>query len=117
MGTGYTNQLWQFESNGNGNYHVANQQQLQRGVGRDRRYFRHRERHAHPDLELDRRHQPAVAAPQQLSNGDLKFIAHNSGNECLDVTNVSTSAGAQMQQWTCSTNNDPAQSFQLVPVS
>jgi len=55
--------------------------------------------------------------PALESNGDYQFSAENSGTECLDVTGVSTSAGTGMQQWTCSTNNDPAQSFQLTQAS
>jgi len=55
--------------------------------------------------------------PTLQSDGDYQFSAENSGTECLDVTGVSTSAGTGMQQWTCSTNNDPAQSFQLLPAS
>jgi hypothetical protein len=48
---------------------------------------------------------------------DYEFAAENSGTECLDVTNLfSTAAGGGLQQWTCS-SPDPAQSFRLLPTS
>jgi glucosylceramidase len=54
--------------------------------------------------------------PTLQSKGTYTFTARNSGNECLDVTNRSTSNGTQLQQWAC-TAGDAAQTFQLVPVS
>jgi glucosylceramidase len=54
--------------------------------------------------------------PTLQSDGSYTFTARNSGNECLDVTNRSTSNGTQLQQWAC-TAGDTAQTFQLVPVS
>jgi glucosylceramidase len=52
-------------------------------------------------------------AAKAVSGGNYEFAAQNSGSECLDVTNTSTSAGAQMQQWACS-STDAAQTFALV---
>jgi len=39
--------------------------------------------------------------PVALGGGYYKFVARNSGTECLDVTNLSTANGVQLQQWTC----------------
>ena len=114
--TGSANQLWQFQANGNGTYHVANQAassevwDVTGGTGATA--------NGTPiQIWSSTGGSNQQWAAQQLSNGDLEFIAQNSGTECLDVTNVSKSAGATLQQWTCSTNNDPAQSFQLLPAS
>jgi Ricin-type beta-trefoil lectin domain-like len=54
--------------------------------------------------------------PVKKSSGSYTFTVRNSGNECLDVTNRSTSNGTQLQQWAC-TAGDTAQTFQLVQVS
>jgi glucosylceramidase len=45
-----------------------------------------------------------------LGNGTYRFVARNSG-KCLDVRDVSTADGAQLQQWTCT--GGPAQIFRL----
>jgi glucosylceramidase len=50
--------------------------------------------------------------PVQHADGTYSFTPRNNGNECLDVTNVSSADGALLQQWTCSSGN-PAQSFTL----
>ena len=110
--TGAAAQLWQFQSNGSGDYHVANDAassevwdvtggtsatsngtaiQIWSSGGATNQTW----------------------AANQLSDGDYEFAAQNSGSECLDVTNTSTTAGAQLQQWACS-STDPAQSFALV---
>ena len=114
--TGSANQLWQFQSSGNSTYHVANQAassevwDVTGGTGATS--------NGTPiQIWSSTGGSNQQWAAQQLSNGDLEFVAQNSGTECLDVTNVSTSAGAQLQQWACSTDNDPAQSFQLLPAS
>ena len=112
--TGVANQLWQFQSDGNGTYHVANQaaptevwdvtggtsatangtaiQTWAYGGGTNQQW-----------------------APISVGSGDYEFAAQNSGTECLDVTNVSTVPGAQLQQWACSAS-DPAQSFSLTQI-
>ncbi|MFD4318305.1 serine/threonine protein kinase [Streptomyces sp. NPDC058548] len=48
--------------------------------------------------------------PVPLGDGKYSFIAQHSGM-CLDVTNHSTSAGTQVQQWACVGNH--AQTFTL----
>ena len=114
--TGAADQLWQFQTGSNGYYQVVNQNapsevwdvtggtsatangtaiQIWSATGGTNQQWK----------------------PALQSNGDYQFSAENSGTECLDVTGVSTSAGTGMQQWTCSTNSDPAQSFQLTPAS
>jgi glucosylceramidase len=110
--TGSAAQLWQFQSNGNGAYHVANQASsgevwdVTGGTG------------ATANGTVIQIWSSTGASNQtwaasQVASGVYEFAAQNSGSECLDVTNVSTSAGAQMQQWACSTP-DPAQRFSLV---
>jgi glucosylceramidase len=114
--TGSASQLWQFQANSNGTYHVANQAassevwDVTGGTGAT-------SNGTAIQIWSSTGGSNQQWAAQQLSNGDLEFIAQNSGTECLDVTGDSTSAGAQMQQWACSTNNDPAQSFKLLPAS
>jgi glucosylceramidase len=114
--TGSASQLWQFQSNGNGTYHVANQAassevwDVTGGTGAT-------SNGTGIQIWSSTGGSNQQWAAQQLSNGDLAFTAQNSGTECLDVTGESTSAGALMQQWACSTNNDPAQSFTLLPAS
>ena len=110
--TGAADQLWQFQSNGNGAYHVANQASSSEvwdvtgGTG------------ATANGTGIQIWSSTGASNQQwaataVSGGAYEFTAQNTGSECLDVTNVSTSAGALMQQWACS-STDPAQSFDLV---
>ncbi|MFC5032886.1 glucan endo-1,6-beta-glucosidase [Streptomyces sp. So13.3] len=45
------------------------------------------------------------------SNGTYTFTPRSNNSECLDVTDVSTSDGARLQQWTCT--GGPAQNFTL----
>jgi len=47
------------------------------------------------------------------ADGSYSFTPRNNTNECLDVTNVSTSDGARLQQWAC--NGATAQSFTVNP--
>jgi glucosylceramidase len=114
--TGSAGQLWQFQSNGSGSYHVANQAATSEvwdvtgGAGATANGTA-------IQIWSSTGGSNQQWAAQQLSNGDLSFVAQNSGNECLDVTGESTSAGATLQQWACSTNNDPAQSFQVIQAS
>ena len=49
--------------------------------------------------------------PVTNADGSLRFTPRNNTGECLDVTNVSTSDGARMQQWACTGGG--AQSFTL----
>ncbi|MER5548893.1 RICIN domain-containing protein [Streptomyces sp. NPDC002589] len=49
--------------------------------------------------------------PVPLAAGKYAFVVKHSGL-CLDVTNLSTSNGTQLQQWPC-TSNDAAQTFTL----
>ena len=53
--------------------------------------------------------------PVAHADGSYSFTPRNNTNECLDVTNVSTSDGARIQQWTCT--GGPAQAFTLNPAS
>lgn len=111
-GNGQQNQEWQFQPTGNGYAQVVN-------------------RNA-PALVWDVTGGPGATSngvPIQLwtagggtnqqwtaaslGNGAYSFTARNSGTECLDVTNRSTSNGTQLQQWAC-TGGDTAQSFRLV---
>ncbi|WP_433040671.1 RICIN domain-containing protein [Dactylosporangium sp. CS-033363] len=39
--------------------------------------------------------------PVQNADGSYHFTPRNNPNNCLDVTNVSTSDGARLQQWSC----------------
>jgi hypothetical protein len=48
--------------------------------------------------------------PESLGNGYYRFRARHS-NKCLDVPNLSTADGIQLQQWTC--NGNAAQAFRL----
>jgi glucosylceramidase len=110
--TGSAAQLWQFQSNGNGSYHVADQAassevwdvtggtsaaangtviQIWSSTGATNQTW----------------------AAKAVAGGNYEFAAQNSGSECLDVTDTSTAAGAQMQQWACS-STDAAQTFALV---
>jgi glucosylceramidase len=110
--TGSASQLWQFQSNGNGTYHVANQASSSEvwdvtgGTGATANGIA-------VQIWSSTGGSNQQWAANQLSDGDYEFAAQNTGSECLDVTNVSTSAGTQMQQWACSPT-DPAQSFALV---
>jgi len=45
------------------------------------------------------------------ADGSYSFTPRNNTNECFDVTNVSTSDGARLQQWAC--NGGAAQSFTI----
>ena len=112
--TGATNQLWQFQSAGNGYYHVANENaptevwDVTGGTG------------ATANGTAIEIWSSTGATNQQwkpvsVAGGNFEFTAENSGTECLDVTNVSTTAGTQMQQWACSAT-DPAQTFSLVQI-
>ncbi|MGI8592627.1 MAG: RICIN domain-containing protein, partial [Nakamurella sp.] len=47
------------------------------------------------------------------ADGSYSFTPRNNTNECLDVTDVSTSDGARLQQWAC--NGATAQSFTVNP--
>ncbi|MHA6757201.1 RICIN domain-containing protein [Streptacidiphilus sp. PAMC 29251] len=49
--------------------------------------------------------------PTQNANGSYTFTPRNSATQCLDVTNLSTSDGTRLQQWTC--NGNTAQAFTL----
>ena len=115
--TGAADQLWQFQNGTGGAYQVGNRNisgpnevwDVSGGTG------------ATSNGTAIQIWSATAASNQQwkpvaLSDGDYEFTAQNSGSECLDVTNVSTSAGGQLQQWACS-STDPAQSFQLIPAS
>jgi glucosylceramidase len=54
--------------------------------------------------------------PVQHADGTYSFTPRSNGNECLDVTNLSSADGALLQQWTC-TGGDLAQSFTLAAQS
>jgi len=45
------------------------------------------------------------------ADGSYSFTPRNNTNECFDVTNLSTSDGARLQQWAC--NGGAAQSFTI----
>ena len=109
--TGAADQLWQFTASGSG-YKAANQAATSEvwdvtgGTG------------ATSNGTAIQIWSSTGATNQQWaataeSNGDYEFAAQNSGTECLDVTNESTSAGGGLQQWACS-STDPAQNFQLI---
>jgi glucosylceramidase len=114
--TGAANQLWQFQTGtASGYYQVANKNapgevwDVTGGTG------------ATANGTAIQTWSPTGASNQQwqpvsLGNGDYHLTVENSGTECLDVTNTSTTTGTLMQQWACSTP-DPAQSFQLVQIS
>jgi glucosylceramidase len=114
--TGAANQLWQFQTGTAGGYYqVANKNapgevwDVTGGTG------------ATANGTAIQTWSPTGASNQQwqpvsLGNGDYHLTVENSGTECLDVTNTSTTTGTLMQQWACSTP-DPAQSFQLVQIS
>ena len=111
--TGAPNQLWQFQPDGNGYYHVANQNapsevwDVTGGTGATGNGTQIQVWSSTGGT--NQQWEPVV-----LSDGDLHFAAENSSaGECLDVTGVSTSPGARLQQWACS-NPDAAQSFALV---
>jgi glucosylceramidase len=53
--------------------------------------------------------------PIQHTGGTYSFSPRNNGNECLDVTDVSTADGARLQQWACT--GGVAQSFTLAAQS
>src|SRR5207248_705074 len=103
------NQLWQFRPTDSGFYHVVN---------------RHGQTMAWdvtggPDATSDRVPIQLWAyaggtnqqwQPTALGGGYYTFAARHSG-KCLDVTDVSTSDGTRLQQWTCT--DGPAQSFRL----
>ncbi|WP_051451877.1 RICIN domain-containing protein [Actinospica robiniae] len=113
--TGSAAQLWQFQSNGSGAYHVANQAATSEvwdvtgGTGATANGTA-------IQIWSNGGSSNQTWAANQLSNGNYEFAAQNSGSECLDVTGTSTAAGAQMQQWACS-SADAAQSFALVQSS
>jgi glucosylceramidase len=115
--TGAADQLWQFQNGTGGSYQVGNQNissadevwDVTGGTG------------ATSNGTAIQIWSATAGSNQQwkpvaLSDGDYEFTAQNSGSECLDVTNVSTSAGGPLQQWACS-STDPAQSFQLIATS
>jgi hypothetical protein len=56
----------------------------------------------------------AVFGLLNLGPGPVQLIARNSG-ECLDVTGVSTTAGTQLQQWSCW--GGPNQQWYLTPTA
>jgi 3D (Asp-Asp-Asp) domain-containing protein len=110
--TASPSQLWQFQSNGNSTFTVVNKAataevwDVTGGVG------------AIGDGTVIELWSSTGALNQQWAaiqqpDGDFEFAAQNSSTECLDVTNVSTSPGTQLQQWACS-STDPAQSFALL---
>ncbi|HEY3872147.1 MAG TPA: RICIN domain-containing protein [Actinocrinis sp.] len=114
--TGAPNQLWQFQSDGNGYYHVANQNapsevwDVTGGTGATGNGTQIQTWSSTGGTNQQ-------WEPVTLSDGDLHLATENSSaGECLDVTNVSTSPGTRLQQWACS-NPDPAQSFTLVQAS
>ena len=52
---------------------------------------------------------------KQVPDGAGRFTFRNlSSDKCLDVPNASTTAGTQLQQFTC--NSTPAQSFTMTVV-
>ncbi|MGY1495310.1 RICIN domain-containing protein [Streptomyces sp. QTS52] len=54
-------------------------------------------------MDLPRRHQPAVHPPRgdrARHSHDYQLVAVNSG-KCVDVSEISTAAGALVHQWTC----------------
>jgi glucosylceramidase len=112
--TGAANQLWQFQTDGSG-YQVANQNasgevwDVTGGTGATSNGTPIQVWSAGGGSNQE-------WVPTLLSDGDYEFAAHNSGTECLDVTNESTASGTQLQQWTCSAT-DAAQSFALSTVS
>ncbi|WP_433204199.1 RICIN domain-containing protein [Dactylosporangium sp. CS-047395] len=108
-----TNQQWQFRSVGGGYYNVVNRYatglswDVNGGTG------------ATGDGAQVHLWAYGGATNQQWQavsngNGTYRFIARNSG-KCLDVKDVSTADGAQMQQWSCT--GGPAQTFRLVAQS
>ncbi|HEV2637971.1 MAG TPA: RICIN domain-containing protein [Actinocrinis sp.] len=109
--TGAANQLWQFQSNGNGTYHVANQAasaevwDVAGGTGATGNGTA-------VQIWASTGSSNQQWAAKSVANGNFEFAAQNSGTECLDVTNTSTTAGTALQQWACSAS-DPAQTFAL----
>jgi glucosylceramidase len=106
------NELWQFQSSSAGVYHVANKAastevwDVTGGTG------------ATTNGTAIQIWSSTGSSNQQwkattLTGGNFQFAAQNSGTECLDVTNTSTTAGAALQQWACSAT-DTAQSFSLI---
>jgi len=114
--TGAANQLWQFQTGANGYYQVANKNaptevwDVTGGTGATGNGIAIQTWSATGGTNQQWK-------PVSLGNGDYQLSVENSGTECLDVTNVSTSPGARLQQWTCSANDDSAQSFQLDQIS
>ena len=114
--TGAANQLWQFQAGANGYYQVANKNasgevwDVTGGTGATANGTAIQIWSATGGTNQQWK-------PVALGNGDYQLSVENSGTECLDVTGVSTSPGTGLQQWTCSTNDDPAQSFELNQVS
>jgi glucosylceramidase len=113
--TGAANQLWQFQSSGTGVYHVANESaatevwDVTGGTGATGNGTAVQIWSLTGSTGSTNQQWKATA----VSGGAFEFAAQNSGTECLDVTNTSTSAGAALQQWACSAT-DPAQAFQLI---
>jgi glucosylceramidase len=113
--TGAASQLWQFQYDGNGYYHVANQNA--QGEVWDVTGGQGATSNGTPiQIWSSTGGTNQQWGPVALSDGDYEFAAENSGTECLDVTGESTSPGTTLQQWACS-GPDPAQSFALIPVS
>ncbi len=113
--TGAASQLWQFQYDGNGYYHVASQNAP--GEVWDVTGGQGATSNGTPiQIWSSTGGTNQQWIPVELADGDYEFSAENSGSQCLDVTGESTSAGVVLQQWACS-GPDPAQSFALVPVS
>jgi glucosylceramidase len=113
--TGAASQLWQFQYDGNGYYHVANQNA--QGEVWDVTGGQGATSNGTPiQIWSSTGGTNQQWGPVALSDGDYEFAAENSGTECLDVTGESASPGTTLQQWACS-GPDPAQSFALIPVS
>jgi hypothetical protein len=115
--TGAASQLWQFVPAGGGEYQVLNENaqsaaeswNITGGVGAT----------ASGDLLQmwaygGTANTNALFAAQQQTNGSYNFVADNSGL-CIDTPGASTTAGVQLQQYTC--NGTGAQQFNLVQPS
>ena len=115
--TGATSQLWQFVPAGGGEYQVLNENaqsaaeswNINGGVGATT---------SGALLQTwaygGTANTNELFAAQQQSNGSYNFVADNSGL-CIDTPGASTTAGVQLQQYTC--NGTGAQQFNLVQPS
>jgi beta-glucosidase len=113
--TGATSQLWQFVPGASGYYEVLNDN-AQSG-GESWNITGGVTATANGDLLQTWDYGGTSNTNEQFaadaqSNGDYTFVADNSGL-CIDTPSASTTAGVQLQQYTC--NGTGAQQFQLVP--